>query len=108
MSLFSHGTGRRIVAMRNVSTPCLAMLLQSWDREEDRRNAERLHTLPRHAAFQSWDREEDRRDAERLHALPRHTDFSPCGWTREVIMRAQFSSTRLSIVVEHRQLPVVI
>ena len=24
--------------------------LQSWDREEDRRDAERLHTLPRHAA----------------------------------------------------------
>ena len=28
---------------------------------------------------QPWDREEDRRNAERLHALPRHTDFSPCG-----------------------------
>ena len=25
--------------------------LQPWDREEDRRYAERLHTLPRHAAF---------------------------------------------------------
>ena len=50
--------------------------LLPWDREEDRRNAERLHTLPRHAALQSWDREEDHRNAERLHTLPRHTDFS--------------------------------
>ena len=41
-------------------------------REEDRRNTEHPHTLPRHAAVQPWDQEEDRRNAEHLHTLPRN------------------------------------